>query len=778
MKKIACKVTTLLVIFLIAACNTDEIARRTDDNQFVNAKKFMVEALIAGEDTSGEETQTRVSLEKETNDIKLTWKPGDAISLCIVQGVKTPEKHVITLSEVNIFESGKKARFEFDLPEAFDTGEDATFTLYGVHGGRGLDNNNPTLALLPEDNSRMSLQEVEDNNDVMLYFSAEDISVADPANLSVKFNHLGSIYNITLVNKSDASLDISGGVELVSVANETGWAYSSGSFDLLNTTITSTLADHISFHVSSGTVPAKGVTTLYRWLPILPDNANWPELALELNSQRSDSKDAQSAEAGKNYMLTAAWDGIQLSLAPNPAGEKFTPTIEETARPGVGAYTAYDIIPIRGEYIESQADPTPIVFPSGATVGGPGTARKAFRMWFIIKKGVEFSGPNTFINLVDSEGYRLGTLVDEVENILGEGSRLGAGNPRVAGNIKNIQGHFDDDIDNVLYDIYYTAWDIGANPAIVHAPPGNYVVPFYIEPRIPPGNNTGADIPTENLYMECPVTITVVTNENPGGEEPEEGNTFTPADYAGCDTYTFTYTERNLNMRIDVPKNQSEKTPFIIYVTGGSWTGGSVGAFQNQSRYLATRGIAGIRVVYSYVKDGGNFQMGVDEMRAAYDFAASKADELNLDITRFGYVGGSAGCTIAAYAAMTIPGCDLYMGCNGLYDLLNLDEDKFPSRNSESMKYLEPYSESQLAGFSPIRVIPTMNIPAVALFHGTNDNTILHQRSVDFANAVETAGGRSEMYSYEGYGHGFFNAGAFEDVTLKMYAFARSIFGL
>lgn len=253
---------------------------------------------------------------------------------------------------------------------------------------------------------------------------------------------------------------------------------------------------------------------------------------------------------------------------------------------------------------------------------------------------------------------------------------------------------------------------------------------------------------------------------------------FTPEDYAGCETQNFTYTDRNLNMRIDVPANRSEKTPFIIYVTGGSWTGGSVGAFEKQSKYLATRGIAGVRIAYTWVGNGGTFQLGVDEMRAAYDFAVSKAEELNLDVTRFGYTGASAGCTIAAYAAMTIPGCNLYIGCNGLYDLLNLDADKFPARNSESMKYLAPYSQEQLAAFSPIRIISTTNIPAVSLFHGTNDNTILYQRSVDFYEAVKAAGGRSEMNLYPGAGHGFFNAGDFESVTLKMYEFARSVFGM
>jgi len=255
---------------------------------------------------------------------------------------------------------------------------------------------------------------------------------------------------------------------------------------------------------------------------------------------------------------------------------------------------------------------------------------------------------------------------------------------------------------------------------------------------------------------------------------------FTEAEYAGCITESFTYTDRNLRMQIDIPKERTGKTPFIIYATGGSWTGGSVEAFVNQSKYLATRGIAGVRVVYTFVKDGGVFGLGVEEMRAAYEFAVSKAEELNLDIENFGYAGGSAGTTIAAYAAMTIPGCKLYMGCNGLYSLLNLANNEFPVRNSESMKYI-PYDIDRLTAFSPILNIPAKNSPAVILFHGTNDVTISHEQSVQFAEAVEKAGGRSELHLYQGYGHGFFNRGrtdAYDDVTMRMYEFARSVFGI
>lgn len=343
MEKIIFKVTALAVVFLMAACSADEVVNQVnDENRQVSTKAFTAEAIIAGGEVSVKSSQTRVSLNKETNTVKVTWNPGDVIELCLVQGAKISEIQEVTLTAADIFDSGKKARFGFDLPPDFDTGESATFTLYGVHGGGGLQvvDNSPR-AILPE-SGRISLQEVEDNNDMVLYFSAEDISVTNPGVL-VNFNHLGSLYNIVLGNKSNASLDLES-VKLVAIEGETGWTYSAGSFDLVSETITGTSTDEIAFDVPSGTtVPAGESVTLFRWLPVQPANVDWPELALTVNSkstieitppvttwnssiQDPYKKKARTATAGKNNILHAQWSGDRMvfGFVANPGFEAAT----------------------------------------------------------------------------------------------------------------------------------------------------------------------------------------------------------------------------------------------------------------------------------------------------------------------------------------------------------------------------------------------------------------------------------------------------------------------
>lgn len=257
-------------------------------------------------------------------------------------------------------------------------------------------------------------------------------------------------------------------------------------------------------------------------------------------------------------------------------------------------------------------------------------------------------------------------------------------------------------------------------------------------------------------------------------------------DYAHCTTlkYTFkTYATYSLDMEVDIPKLTSGPHPFIIWVHGGGWSSGGPSAFSDQSMYLASRGIAGVRITYSVVSQGGNFDLGMQELADAFTFVQQHAAEWGFDMTRFGYAGGSAGTPLGSLAAMKHNGngCKLFMGCNGMYDFQHNLAGNFASGSS---KYLLDYPAIANRGvISAINYIPenTANIPAVAVFHGTADFTISYLQSATFCDSIIARGGRAEKNIYDYYVHSFFNKGKsdrYEDVTLKMYAFAKSVFGM
>ena len=217
--------------------------------------------------------------------------------------------------------------------------------------------------------------------------------------------------------------------------------------------------------------------------------------------------------------------------------------------------------------------------------------------------------------------------------------------------------------------------------------------------------------------------------------------------YDGFTTRSYTFAtrgDRTLVLEIDLPEqgDAGGPRPFVVYVPGGSWRTCGIGAFRRQSAYLASQGIAGVRIVYSLVGDGADFSAGLEELQAARDLVAARAGELGLDTLRFGYVAASAGTPLAADEALSQAGCRFFVGYNGIYDLTRrIDGSRFPE---EGTPYLAPFSDGELRDFSPVNRIGA-DPPTVALFHGRADRTISWKQSQLFCDAVRAADGRAEI---------------------------------
>lgn len=253
-------------------------------------------------------------------------------------------------------------------------------------------------------------------------------------------------------------------------------------------------------------------------------------------------------------------------------------------------------------------------------------------------------------------------------------------------------------------------------------------------------------------------------------------------DYSYCTTSTHIFKDYGtytLNMEVDIPVLTEGPHPFLIYVHGGSWYSGSPVALKNQSQYLASRGIAGVRITYTLVNNGGHFDMGMQELDDAFNYISAHADEWNLDMSRFGYVGNSAGAPLAALKAMQQEGCKLLIGYNGLYDFTNNLEGSFPAEGNKYLQFYEQIEDRE--NISAVNHIPTTNIPATTVFHGTADYTIAYKQAEAFVNAIQNKGGSATQYIYENYVHGFFNKGSsdvYEDILIKTYEAASFVFNI
>lgn len=319
MKKLIFYIITIILI--LAGCNkleipVDDINEETYIEQLGETKTLSISAEMP------HEPSTRVTLtEEEDNSIKLTWEEGDELQLCFVQD-DNKVKRVVTVN--NITNEGKKASFDVVVPTEFG---DNNFDLYGVYGGAGLLDSDPTIAVLPTVSSSVSsLNALSDGEYTMMRFSAKEIT--GNTGVSVTFQHIGSLFSLILKNATAANMDNMGEARITSTTG--GWAYNSvesgKSYNLVTETFldVETAGNYISLY-ADGAIAADNTLSFWGWYPPLTD-MNWPELTLQLYDKSnvligssSNAKPARTAstDAGKCFYFYAVMNDAGLHFTDN-----------------------------------------------------------------------------------------------------------------------------------------------------------------------------------------------------------------------------------------------------------------------------------------------------------------------------------------------------------------------------------------------------------------------------------------------------------------------------
>ena len=158
--------------------------------------------------------------------------------------------------------------------------------------------------------------------------------------------------------------------------------------------------------------------------------------------------------------------------------------------------------------------------------------------------------------------------------------------------------------------------------------------------RKPASEYTYVNPSTKQLF-----TIPSATYENlPYGPHPKQKiDVFLPGGRAGAR-----------------PSRSGARAPVAIYLHGGGWSGGAMEdhILGSSIRMLLDRGIAVVGTGYRYIRDAHADGvkppvMGcLDDCENALRFVKAHADEWNLDVSRIGLAGGSAGACTALYLAL------------------------------------------------------------------------------------------------------------------------------
>jgi acetyl esterase len=227
--------------------------------------------------------------------------------------------------------------------------------------------------------------------------------------------------------------------------------------------------------------------------------------------------------------------------------------------------------------------------------------------------------------------------------------------------------------------------------------------------------------------------------------------------------------DRELHLSIEKPAawKPADQRPAIVFFFGGGWVGGKATQFQNQSEYLATRGMVGIRVDYRVIPKGDNGPPVVccNDAKSAMRWVRAHAAELGIDPQRIAAAGGSAGGHLAAFTSMVAgvddPADDLKISAkaNALV-LFNPVFDNGPDGGWGKERIGNRYRE-----FSPAHNI-TSAAPPTVVFLGGKDDLISVAVLERFKAGMTQAGVRCDTHVYAGQPHGFFNKDPYKTATL------------
>ena len=207
--------------------------------------------------------------------------------------------------------------------------------------------------------------------------------------------------------------------------------------------------------------------------------------------------------------------------------------------------------------------------------------------------------------------------------------------------------------------------------------------------------------------------------------------------------------------------------PTAVFFFGGGWNSGTPHQFEQQCRYLASRGMIAMTADYRVrTRHGTNADACVADGKSAIRWVRQNAQRLRVDPNRILAGGGSAGGHVAACAGI-VPGFEdgdksissrpnamalfnpgLVLAVVEGEDVVSQEkEDSFRPRLGTNPEWISPYHQL------------TPDVPPTIILHGMSDTTVSYRSVELFAKKAKSAGGTIRLIGYQGQEHGFFNCG-------------------
>lgn len=268
------------LLMLITGCSEDVVTIEQPIKAYGN-KTILVKAQMPNDNPN-----TRLAMTQNELDVILTWEEGDRIHLVFVDGT-TVVQQTVTIGTIT--NDGRTASFEISLPQEIFNGEGETFDLYGIYGDISFsdEEGEENLAVLPSNPWSGTLSEVQDKEIVLIRFAETAINKEAP-DISVNFQHVGSLFKIYLENTGTTPLEEITGVELYSASPI--FAHQNASpnvakYDIITGDFVPNTTDFFNILPFSytGDLAAEGVLELWGWYsPSQIEGDVWPAINMRV----------------------------------------------------------------------------------------------------------------------------------------------------------------------------------------------------------------------------------------------------------------------------------------------------------------------------------------------------------------------------------------------------------------------------------------------------------------------------------------------------------------
>ena len=210
---------------------------------------------------------------------------------------------------------------------------------------------------------------------------------------------------------------------------------------------------------------------------------------------------------------------------------------------------------------------------------------------------------------------------------------------------------------------------------------------------------------------------------------------------------------------INLPSNTGlDKRPVYFFVHGGGWNGGDENQVPNASLpadydFLVNNlGIIYVGLAYRCKGNNATFENAIEDLEASVKWFFDNASRFNADISKIAFGGASAGSTLSAVLAQKYKNCKVYIGLEGMYNLIDhsIELSPFPSNEARKIYGLDTKRKSKKASaYYNLRNNPANSL----LIHGDSDMLCHYSQSAKFAEKIKSKGGNAKVLLHKNINH-------------------------